>query len=61
VTDLGPASRLFTDLSGPAVDWVALAQGYGVPGTRVETAEDLARSLEVALAEPGPRVIEAVL
>src|SRR4051794_38956297 len=49
ITEPGPASRHFTDLGGPNVDWVALAQGYGVPGSRVETAEDLADALKVAL------------
>ena len=38
-----------------------LAKGLGVQGKRVETAEDLARELEHALAQPGPRLIEAVL
>jgi acetolactate synthase-1/2/3 large subunit len=57
----GPAARAFTDLSGPAPDWVSLARGFGVPGTRVETAAALAAALRRALAEPGPHLIEAVL
>lgn len=60
-TDPGPASRMFTDLDGPPVDWVALARGYGVPGKRVETAEELAHELRVSFSEAGPRVIEALL
>jgi thiamine pyrophosphate-dependent acetolactate synthase large subunit-like protein len=33
----------------------------GVHGARVETAEDLTRELERALAEAGPQLIEAIL
>jgi acetolactate synthase-1/2/3 large subunit len=40
---------------------VSLARGFGVPGTRVETAAALAAALRRALAEPGPHLIEAVL
>lgn len=61
VTAPGPAARGFTDLSHPTPDWVALARGFGVPGRRVETAEALAQSLEAALREPGPHLVEAVL
>jgi acetolactate synthase-1/2/3 large subunit len=57
----GPAARAFTDLAGPAPDWVALARGFGVPATRVETSEELARALENAFREKGPHLVEALL
>ncbi len=57
----GAATRALTALEPPAIDWVAVAAGLGVPGSRVETAEALATALATALAEPGPRLIEAVL
>lgn len=57
----GPAARAFTDLGGPAPDWVSLARGFGVSGVRVETAEALATALARALAEPGPHLVEALL
>jgi len=57
----GPATRALTALEAPAIDWVAVARGLGVPGARAETAEALARILESALREPGPFLIEAVL
>ncbi|MDJ0865995.1 MAG: acetolactate synthase large subunit [Myxococcota bacterium] len=57
----GPAQRAFAELSPPALDWCALARGHGVPGVRVERAEDLARELARAASEPGPHLIEAVL
>ena len=58
---IGDQAERLIGLTQPAIDWVSLAKGMGVPATRVETAEDLAQQLEVALAEPGPRLIEAVL
>ena len=54
------AQKLF-DLSTPPLDFRALAQGMGVPAERVEDAAGLARALDVAAAEPGPRLIEAML
>ncbi len=55
-----PALSLI-DLGHPNLDWVSLGKGMGVPGIAVETAEDLARELRIALVEPGPRLIEMVL
>lgn len=49
------------DLSRPDLDFVSLAQGMGVPGTRATTAEEFSEQLERALAEPGPHLIEAVV
>ena len=54
------AGRLL-DLGGPALDFVALATGMGVPATRATTAEELAAQFRAALAEPGPHLIDAVL
>jgi acetolactate synthase-1/2/3 large subunit len=59
--DPGPKARSLTDLSHPAVDWVALAKGFGVPGCRAQTDTELADALTRALAGPGPSLIEAVL
>jgi acetolactate synthase-1/2/3 large subunit len=61
VVEPGPKASSFTDLSGPTIDWVSLARGFGVPGARAETADALVRELERALAEPGPYLIEAVI
>jgi len=61
VAEPGPRARSLTDLTQPTLDWVALARGFGVPGARVETAEALAAELAKARAEPGPRLIEALL
>jgi acetolactate synthase-1/2/3 large subunit len=58
-TDGSAAEQL--DLSRPPLDFVALAQGMGVPAARAETADDLVRELERAIAEPGPHLVDAIL
>jgi acetolactate synthase-1/2/3 large subunit len=57
----GERAQRLLDLGGPALDFVALARGMGVPGARAETAEELADQLRRALAEPGPHLVQAVL
>src|SRR5204862_6227153 len=57
----GPKARSQLDLSGTDLDFVSIAQGLGVPAARVDTAEEMNRELERAVAEPGPRLIEAVV
>ena len=61
IAEPGAQARALTDLSHPALDWVSLARGMGVPGSRADTAEDFIAAFRGALAEPGPRLIEAVL
>lgn len=61
VAEPGPAARSLTDLSGPPLDWVSIANGFGVPASRVQSAEALNQALAVGFAEPGPRLIEADL
>ena len=48
-------------LQPPEIGWAELAKGFGVPGVRVETADDLVKQLDRALKEPGPNFIEAIL
>ena len=45
-------------LDRPTIDFVALAQGMGVPARAVTTADELNKALADAVAEPGPRLIE---
>ncbi|HEY9431240.1 MAG TPA: acetolactate synthase large subunit [Blastocatellia bacterium] len=59
--EVGKQAQSMIGLTQPAIDWVSLAKGMGVHGARVETAEDLTRELERALAEDGPQLIEAIL
>jgi acetolactate synthase-1/2/3 large subunit len=57
----GPRARDLLDLGRPAIDFVKISEGMGVPARRVTTAEDLAEALRAAFAEPGPHLIEAVI
>jgi acetolactate synthase I/II/III large subunit len=57
----GARARSLLDLSGPRLDFVALARGMGVPATSVDTADGLADALRRASAEAGPHLIEAVV
>ncbi len=61
VEEIGEKAKSMIDLNRPALDWVNLARGMGVSGVRVETAEALVKELEIALAEPGPHLIEVIL
>jgi acetolactate synthase-1/2/3 large subunit len=61
IAEPGPKARALTELTGPEIDWVSLARGYGVPGTRIESAETLMEALPRALAEPGPSLLELVI
>ena len=57
----GPVASSLTDLTHPALDWVSLARGLGVPGARADSAEAFTAAFRSALAEPGPSLVEAVL
>jgi acetolactate synthase-1/2/3 large subunit len=57
----GPAASQLLGLGDPVIDWVSLAKGLGVPGTRCTTAEEFDAAFGRAMAEPGPKLIEAVV
>ena len=57
----GPKAQSLLDLGSPAIDFVKIAEGMGVPARRVTSAEDLAAALAEAFAEPGPHLIDAVV
>ncbi len=48
-------------LDNPALDWVKLAEGMGVPGRRADSAESFAAAVRAGLAENGPFLIEALV
>jgi hypothetical protein len=58
---MGPLANDMVDLNRPVLDWLRLSEGLGVPAVRAATAGELAREFERAIAEPGPRLIQAVL
>lgn len=49
------------ELSRPDLDWISLARGMGVEGSRVTTADELNKALDAGLAVEGPYLIEVVL
>jgi acetolactate synthase-1/2/3 large subunit len=57
----GPKAKAQLDLSGPDLDFVQIAGGFGVPAARATTAEEMTGALERALREPGPHLIEAIV
>jgi acetolactate synthase-1/2/3 large subunit len=61
VAEPGPGARALTQLGPPVIDWVAAARAFGVPGSRVTSADALADALRGSFAEPGPSLIEAIL
>ena len=63
VNEFGENARRMMQLDDPAVDWVSLANGFGVEGAAVETAEGFHAVLEYALNRDGegPFLIEAVM
>ena len=61
VTVMGPKALSLVELNRPDINWVRIAEGMGMPGVTVRTAEELARELPRALSSPGPHLIEMVL
>ncbi len=57
----GPKALDLLDLSRPAIDFVRISEGMGVPARRVTTCEEFADALRAAFAEPGPHLIDAVV
>ena len=57
----GPSASKLLNLGDPSIDWVSLAKGFGVPAVRCETAEAFDAAFARAMAESGPRLIEAVV
>jgi len=61
VNKVGERAASLFDLSNPDIDWVSLANGYGVPGQQADTAEAFVLALDEAMRTPGPYLIEAVV
>lgn len=58
---LGERAAAMTSLENPRIDWVLLAQSYGVKASRAQTAEELAEQFAKAVATSGPSLIEMAL
>lgn len=57
----GPQALGMIDIDRPRLDWVSMAKGMGVPGTRVESANAFYRAMMRCSAEAGPSLIEVAL
>ncbi len=57
----GNAAHRMMSLDDPAMDWVQIAQGFGVPAARAETMEELNALMARSFEQPGPFLIEAIV
>ena len=57
--DPGPAAQQMLSLDNPKMDWVKLAEGFGVPARRAATAGEFDDALKAALKAGGPQLIVA--
>jgi acetolactate synthase-1/2/3 large subunit len=58
-----PGSRALDmfEIGRPDLDWVALAKGMGVPGTRVSSLDAFGKALQAGMEGEGPTLIEVPL
>jgi len=56
-----PKTLSMMDLSRPDLDWVALAEGMGVPASRAVNAEEFHQQFADAMEGQGPCLIEAMV
>ena len=54
-------AKSLLDLSNPTIDWVNIANGMGMPASRVETVAEFDSAIAEAMAHRGPRLIEVIL
>jgi acetolactate synthase-1/2/3 large subunit len=57
----GVKASAMMSLDNPPLDFLALAQGMGVPGTRVSDCEELITALKRVMRQAGPHLIEVML
>lgn len=58
---IGPEAKAQLDLAEPAIDFVSMAQGMGVPARRVSRAEEFNAALKNAFSSRGPFLIDAIV
>jgi acetolactate synthase-1/2/3 large subunit len=57
----GPQAAKLLELGDPAIDWVSVAKGLGLPAVRCATGEEFDKAFAGAMAQRGPMFIEAVI
>jgi acetolactate synthase-1/2/3 large subunit len=60
-SQFGPQATALTSLADPCIDWVALANGFGVSANRAARVAELRKTLDQAIATGGPHLIEMTL
>ncbi len=61
VDTYGANAQAMFDVDTPRLDWVAMAKGHGLPGTRAEDMETLVKALRDGIEGDGPSLIELAL
>ncbi|MGH9738285.1 MAG: acetolactate synthase large subunit [Candidatus Acidiferrales bacterium] len=61
IGEAGQRAKALFNIGEPDLDWVALAHGMGVPGTRVTSLEEFAAALTRGFKGEGPSLIEVPL
>jgi acetolactate synthase-1/2/3 large subunit len=61
VGEPGSRARDLFEIDRPDLDWVSLAKGMGVPGTRVRSLDAFAKALREGFETDGPMLIEVSL
>ena len=59
ITETGKIAASLFDIGKPDLDWVKMAAGFGVPGAKADSAEELVALLQRGYREPGPFLIQA--
>ena len=57
----GEKALSLMELSRPPLDWTQISRGMGVPASRADSVASLRQALSIALAEPGPHLVEVVV
>ncbi|MCY1283590.1 putative acetolactate synthase large subunit IlvX [compost metagenome] len=60
-TTAGAKALSMLDLHNPEMDWVKIAEGFGVEASRATTAEEFNDLYQSAMRGRGPRLIEAII
>ena len=57
----GEKATSMLSIGDPDIDWVKMSESMGVEATRVDTAEGFTAAFAAAMAQKGPRLIEAIV
>jgi acetolactate synthase I/II/III large subunit len=57
----GPSAKEMFEIGRPDLDWVLMAKGMGVPGTRVTSLDGFVEALQEGFQSEGPTLIEVPL